>query len=171
MQAIATPTDFLGVNYYNRTVLRSTHIPEEKNHPRTIASPEYECTDIGWEIYPEGMFHTLMRAGFEYRPLKIYVTENGASFSQGPDDSGRIRDTRRIEFLREHLIAAKRAIELGVPVAGYFVWTLLDNFEWERGYTQRFGITWVDYESQQRIAKDSALWYKRVIAENAVPLD
>jgi beta-glucosidase len=172
MRAIGTPTDFLGVNYYNRTIVRSSRIPEERNQPPTVhVAPESEHTEMGWEIYPEGLFHTLARVSLEYQPLKIYVTENGASFSQGPDAAGRVEDARRIDFMRDHLLAAKRAIDAGVPLHGYFVWTLLDNFEWERGYTQRFGITWVDYDSQKRIVKDSALWYKRVISENAVVVE
>jgi beta-glucosidase len=172
MRAIAVPCDFLGVNYYNRTVARSDRIPEEKNHRRTVfLTPESEWTEMGWEVYPEGLFQILTRVTFEYGVPKMYVTENGASYSQGPDRDGRVADVKRVRFVRDHLLAAKRAIDAGVPLAGYFVWSLLDNFEWERGYTQRFGITWVDYETQARIPKDCAHWYKRVIADNAVPLE
>jgi beta-glucosidase len=81
-----------------------------------------------------------------------------------------VRDEKRLAFLRDHFLAARRAMEGGAPVAGYFAWSLLDNFEWDRGYSQRFGIVWVDYKTQQRIPKDSALWYRGVIAENAVPV-
>jgi beta-glucosidase len=123
---------------------------------------------MGWEVYPDGMFETLMRVHLEYGPPKIYVTENGASYSDGPDSKGRVADARRLSFLREHLRSAHRAIERGVPLDGYFVWSLLDNFEWQHGYTQRFGITWVDYVTQRRIPKDSALWYRDVIAQNAI---
>jgi beta-glucosidase len=94
--------------------------------------------------------------------------ENGAAYSDGPDADGRVRDARRVAFLREHLAAAHRAIDSGVPLAGYFVWSLMDNFEWSFGYGQRFGIVWVDYRTQRRIPKDSARWYRQVIAENGI---
>jgi beta-glucosidase len=171
LKAIATPTDFLGVNYYNRAIVRSDRIPEEKNQPRTVTpAPDSECTDMGWEVYPDGLFQTLARLAFEYALPKMYVTENGASYADGPDEHGRIADARRVRFIRDHLLQAHRAIEVGVPLAGYFVWSLLDNFEWERGYGQRFGITWVDYETQQRTPKDSALWYRQVIEANGITL-
>jgi beta-glucosidase len=169
MARIAAATDFLGVNYYNRAILRSQRIAEKDNLPRTVfAAPSEQHTDIGWEVYPEGMFETLMRVHLEYRPPKIYVTENGASYGEGPDAAGRISDARRVGFLRDHLVSAHRALEVGVPLAGYFAWSLLDNYEWDHGYTQRFGITWVDYATQKRTPKDSAHWYRRVIEENAV---
>jgi beta-glucosidase len=172
LRAIATPTDFMGVNYYNRAVIRSDRIPEAKNQPRTVTlAPESEWTDMGWEIHPDGLFQTLARVAFEYSVPKLYITENGASYSDGPDEHGRIADGRRLRFVRDHLIAAHRAIELGVPLAGYFVWSLLDNFEWERGYGQRFGITWVDYATQMRTPKESALWYRQVIEANGVIVD
>ena len=169
LEAIAAPTDFLGVNYYNRSVVRSDRIPEEKNLARSVhLAPESEWTDMGWEVYPDGLFETLVRLRAEYGVPKMYVTENGASYRDGPDAHGRVADDRRIGFVRDHLVAAHRAIEVGVPLAGYFLWSLLDNFEWDRGYTQRFGITWVDYATQRRVPKDSALWYRHVIEENAV---
>jgi beta-glucosidase len=172
MSAIATPTDFLGVNYYNRAIVRSDRIPEEKNHPRAVMfGTDAEITEMGWEVYPDGLFQILARVAFEYGVTKIYVTENGASYSDGPDEHGRIADGRRLRFVRDHLLQAHRAIDLGVPLAGYFVWSLLDNFEWERGYGQRFGITWVDYATQQRTPKESALWYRQVIEANAVIVD
>ena len=108
----------------------------------------------------------LNRLHFEYHPEKIYITENGASYSDGPDADGRISDLRRLNFLRDHFAAAYGAMECGVPLAGYFVWSLMDNFEWSFGYAQRFGIIWVDYDTQRRILKDSAQWYKQVIAAN-----
>lgn len=166
---IAAPTDFLGVNYYNRHVARSENLPEDKNAPRKVfVAPQREWTDIGWEIYPEGMFEVLMRVHLGYRPDRILVTENGVSYLDGPDAKKRVADARRTSFLRDHLLAAHRAIALGVPLDGYFAWSLMDNFEWDHGYTQRFGLCWVDYETQERIPKDSALWYKKVIEDNAV---
>lgn len=165
LQAIAVPTDFLGVNYYTRAVMRDEETPD--NLPQIVfPAPQAEGTEMGWEIYPEGLYHLLNRLHFEYRPPKLYVTENGASYSDGPDAQGRIKDQRRLDYLRLHLAACHRAIQNGVPLAGYFEWSLMDNFEWAKGYTQRFGIVWVDYQTQERIPKDSALWYREVIGRN-----
>jgi beta-glucosidase len=169
LRTISAHTDFLGVNYYNRHVARSTLIPEEKNAPRKVfVAPKEQWTDIGWEIYADGMFEVLMRVHLGYRPDRIYVTENGVSYLDGPDASKRVADARRIAFLRAHLVSMHRAIAGGAPVAGYFLWSLMDNFEWDHGYTQRFGVCWVDYQTLERIPKDSARWYKKVIEENAV---
>ena len=173
LEAIAAPTDFLGVNYYSPVILRSEVTAESENELLLLLyhGPEYEYTEIGMMVYPDGLRHLLNRLHFEYHPGKMYITENGASYSDGPDADGRVRDQRRLNYLRGHFAAAHRAIECGVPLAGYFVWSLTDNFEWTFGYAQRFGLVWVDYETQQRIPKDSALWYKQVIAENgfAIP--
>ncbi len=168
LEAIAVPTDFLGINYYSRAVVRDEKASD--NLPQT-AFPGEERTEMGWEVYPDGLYDILARVYLAYSPPKIYVTENGASYSDGPDADGRILDRRRIAYLRDHLAAAHRAIQVGVPLAGYFVWSVLDNFEWARGYTQRFGIVWVDYATQRRIAKQSALWYNTVIARNGFPLE
>jgi beta-glucosidase len=168
LEAIAATTDFLGVNYYTPVMLRSLVPPEAETEPLALLyhGPEYEYTEIGMMIYADGLRHLLNRLHFEYHPGKIYITENGASYSDGPDREGRIRDLRRLDYVRDHLAAARRAIDCGVPLAGYFLWSLMDNFEWSFGYAQRFGIFWVDFDTQQRIPKDSALWYKRVIAGN-----
>jgi beta-glucosidase len=172
LRAISEPTDFVGVNYYNREVVRSQAVPEAQNHPRTVfLAPESEWTEMRWEVYPEGLYRILCRVHFDYGPRRIYVTENGASWSDGPGPSGRVEDARRLRYFRDHFRAARRAIAAGVPLAGYFVWSLLDNFEWERGYGQRFGLVWVDYETQRRLVKDSAHWYARVIAANSAEVD
>jgi beta-glucosidase len=163
LQAIATPIDFLGVNYYTRAVVGSQGMSTE---PTQLAR-----TDMDWEIYPEGLYNLLTWLHADYGPRKIYITENGASYADGPGGNGHIHDERRRDYLRDHFAATKRAIDKGVPVAGFFVWSLLDNFEWAKGYTQRFGIVWVDYATQRRVPKDSALWYKQVIAENALALE
>ncbi|ATB31932.1 GH1 family beta-glucosidase [Melittangium boletus] len=169
LQAIAVPCDFLGINYYNRAVLRSDKVPEAENHPRTVfLAPESEWTEMGWEVHADSLRRLLTRLHLDYAPGKLYVTENGASFSTGPDAQGRVRDDRRLAYLRDHFLAARKAMDAGAPLAGYFVWSLLDNFEWDRGYSQRFGMVWVNYETQQRIPKDSALWYRDVIKANAV---
>lgn len=167
MTAIAAPTDFLGVNYYTRIVLKA----DAAGSAFPVDDPEHatlDRTDMGWEIYPQGLYDLLGRLHFEYRAPKLYITENGASFADGPGADGKVHDTRRIDYLRAHFRKAHAAIAAGVPLAGYFVWSLLDNFEWAKGYTERFGIVWVDFTTQQRILKESALWYRQVIAENAV---
>jgi beta-glucosidase len=165
LETITVPTDFLGVNYYMRTLMGESSGVEDSQFLRGgVASAER--TEMDWEVYPPGLFNLLNRLHFEYQPLKLYITENGASYSDGPDASDQVNDERRRSFLHRHFAAAHRAIQVGVPLAGYFVWSLLDNFEWAEGYSQRFGITWVDYETRQRIPKGSALWYKDVIANN-----
>lgn len=171
MEVIATPIDFIGLNYYRRIVTRNTDVPEEQNLPQTLfPAPmnEENYTEMGWEVYPEGLLNVLGRFHFEYHIPKIYITENGCSYSDGPGEDGRVRDIRRTLYLREHLRVAHKAIKMGIPLAGYFVWSLLDNFEWGHGYSQRFGIVWVDYETQQRIIKDSGHWYAQVIKSNGV---
>jgi len=165
LDAISTPIDFLGVNYYTRAIIRDKDALN-KLPPTAFPAPESERTEMGWEVYPEGLYEILNRLHFEYQPRKIYITENGASYSDGPDTGGRVRDYRRTDYLRHHIAATHRAIQNGVPLAGYFVWSLMDNFEWAKGYTQRFGIVWIDYQNQQRILKDSALWYKETIDQN-----
>lgn len=169
MEAISAPTDFLGINYYTRAVLRSDQVPEAENAPRLIPIPEPgQLTDMGWEIYPRGLEELLLRVHRDYAPPAIYITENGAAFSDGPDERGEIQDTRRTEFLFRHLSSCHAAIQEGVPLAGYFVWSLLDNFEWAHGYTKRFGITWVDYETQRRLLKASGRFYQSVVKTNAL---
>ncbi len=166
-QTIATPTDFLGINYYSRAIL-SADTAETDLEKTLFSSVAPEQTDMGWEVYPNGLYNLLQRLYFEYQIPKIYITENGASYSDGPDENGRVADKRRLSYLRDHLTVAHQAIQNGIPLAGYFVWAFMDNFEWNRGYKQRFGIVWVDYETQQRTIKDSALWYKEVIARNGL---
>jgi beta-glucosidase len=166
LEAIAIPTDFIGMNYYNRNIYRADGTD---NDPQIIfpqpKMPEH-WTEMGWEIYPDGLTNILGRVYFNYQPPKIYVTENGASYSTPPDEKGIVADELRTHYLRTHFAAAYRAIQMGVPLAGYFVWSLMDNFEWSWGYAQRFGLIWVDFETQKRTLKDSAKWYKRVIRKN-----
>jgi beta-glucosidase len=162
--AIAAPLDFLGINHYSRNIVRDTEAAD--NLPPTVVPGNK--TDIGWEIYPNGLYLLLTRIWREYSPRKLYITENGASYADGPGPDGQVHDARRVDYLRRYFTAAHRAIQDGVPLAGYFVWSLMDNFEWAAGYTQRFGLIWVDYETQRRILKDSALWYRQVIADNGL---
>jgi beta-glucosidase len=166
LDVIATPMDFIGMNYYSRTVFRANGAD---NDPQIVFSqprvPEH-WTEMGWEIYPDGLTNILGRVYFNYQPRKIYVTENGASYSTPPDETGKVPDVLRTSYLRTHFVALNRAIQMGVPLAGYFLWSLLDNFEWSHGYNQRFGIIWVDFDTQKRTLKDSAKWYKNVIKKN-----
>ncbi|HEY8241621.1 MAG TPA: GH1 family beta-glucosidase [Kiritimatiellia bacterium] len=171
MEDIGVDTDFLGVNFYTRDVVRNSDVPEEQNLPKSVErAPREEWTEMGWEVFPEGLYRVLVRMYYEYLPRKVYVTENGCSYSDGPGPDGKIRDTRRIQYLQDHFIAAHRAVQSGVPVAGYFVWALMDNFEWGLGIAQRFGLVHVDYKTLKRTPKDSAHWYKKVIEQNGVTL-
>lgn len=165
LETIATPLDFLGVNYYSRTVVRAGPGGEPVG-VRMV--PEHELTDMGWEVYPQGLHDMLVRLEREYRPRRIHVTENGAAYTDPAGPDGRIADERRIDYLRGHLAAAGRALADGVPLAGYFTWSLLDNFEWGHGYAKRFGLFDVDFTTQHRRPKDSAHWYRRVVAANTV---
>ena len=169
METIAAPTDFLGVNYYTRSVFKAGSdglMPENDEEHSTL-----ERTEMNWEIYPQGLYNLLCRLHFEYQIPKLYITENGCSYSDGPSADGQVVDTRRLRYLHDHFVAVHRAIQAGVPLAGYFVWSLMDNFEWAHGYLQRFGMVWVDYETQRRIPKQSALWYRDVIAANGLEVD
>ncbi len=165
MQAIAAPLDFLGVNYYSRVVVRADGNGEPVAVP---VAPEEELTDMGWEVFPQGLYDLLVRLTRDYRPPKIYITENGAAYPDASDGGGRIADRRRVDYLRSHLVAANRALADGVPLGGYFVWSLLDNFEWAFGYTKRFGLYKVDFATQQRSPRDSAFWYRDVAIARAL---
>lgn len=166
LDVIAAPTDFLGVNYYTRHLARAGESLDHFPFPDHV--PPHQLTAMNWEVYPQGLEDLLLRLHTEYGIPRLYVTENGCSYLDQPDADGRIADRRRIDYLQQHLTAVHRAIAAGAPVAGYLQWSLLDNFEWSHGYTQRFGIIYVDYATQQRVIKDSANWYAEVIAHNAL---
>ena len=162
---VAAPLDFLGVNYYSRVVMRAG--PEGR--PEAVeAVPREELTEMGWEVYPEGLAPLLLRLTREYRVPRIYITENGIACNDPPPVDGRIADGRRIAYVRGHLAAAHEAIAAGVPLHGYFLWSLLDNFEWAHGYTKRFGLYAVDRATGRRVPKESAAWYRGIAAANAV---
>lgn len=127
-----------------------------------------EKTDIDWEVYPQGLYEFIERIDRDYHPKQIMVAENGASYGDGPDQTGRVRDQKRINYLQSHIQAVWQAIQDSMPVTAYLQWSLLDNFEWAKGYSQRFGIIYVDFETQQRYIKDSAYWYSDVIKENGL---
>ena len=152
METIAAPIDFVGVNNYTRQIL-SGAVSLDAFQTAAIPNPGAEYTEMNWEVYPDGLYDLLNRLHFHYGAPKIYVTENGCSYGDGPDGNGRVADTRRINYLRQYITGVNRAIANGAPVAGYFVWSFMDNYEWSLGYTQRFGIVYVDYETQKRYPK------------------
>lgn len=161
MEAISVPIDFLGVNNYFRHVVGAS---ANGGGPRLVRDPEAQVTDMGWEVYPQGLYQLLLRVAEDYSPPAMYITENGAAFGDVRVHDGRVHDPERQEYIRSHLDAVGRAAERGVPVNGYFVWSFLDNFEWAHGYSKRFGIVYVDYPSQERVPKDSFYWYRDFIA-------
>jgi beta-glucosidase len=168
LEAISAKTDFLGVNYYNRSVVGAGDglglLPIRLDHP------EGEYTDMDWEVYPPGIYNVLKWVHETYHPPVLYITENGAAFSDELTPDGRICDDRRQAFLEGYIAQVHRAIQDGVPVQGYFVWSLLDNFEWAYGYSKRFGIVHVDYATQKRTMKQSGEWYAKVTRQNGFVL-
>jgi beta-glucosidase len=166
MTVIRQPLDFLGVNYYTRNVTRFDP-RAELLQAAPVPQPRATYTETAWEVFPAGLTDTLVWVKDRYGNPPTYVTENGAAFFDPPTLEGdRLADPLRIEYLRQHLKAVHAAIEHGVDVRGYFVWSLLDNFEWSLGYSKRFGIVHVDFDTQKRTPKDSALFYAQVIASN-----
>ncbi|MDP1822788.1 MAG: GH1 family beta-glucosidase [Archangium sp.] len=169
LAAISTPTDFLGVNYYSRSIVRAP-VPDAQNQPRLIPEPPASSlTDMGWEVFPEGLSATLRYVHREYRPPLLFVTENGAAYGMEPGPDGRVHDEPRRAYLEGHLSACLDAVDAGVPLAGYFAWSLLDNFEWAFGYRMRFGLVHVDFATQRRTIKDSARWLSRVLRTHELP--
>ncbi|HET6624862.1 MAG TPA: GH1 family beta-glucosidase [Nocardioidaceae bacterium] len=175
LQVISAPLDFYGVNYYNPTRVAGpgSDLPREEGTPPVDGLPfkivpveGYDRTDFGWPVVPDGLRDLLVMMSHEYDGLlpPVYVTENGCAYDDRPDPNGRVADDRRIAYLDGHLRAVGQAIEAGVDVRGYYTWSIMDNFEWAEGYTQRFGLVYVDYENQQRTPKDSYAWYADVIA-------
>ncbi|MCW5839415.1 MAG: beta-glucosidase [Anaerolineales bacterium] len=162
LEAIAAPLDFLGVNHYFRTVHRSESTPAEAI---TVPVGSHK-TEMGWEVYPPGIEEILVRLHREYPFPAYYITENGAAFADEVSADGHVHDAPRVEYLRAYLHHTQRAIQAGVPLKGYFAWSLLDNFEWAWGYSRRFGLIYVDFETQTRIIKDSGRLYTQIIKEN-----
>jgi beta-glucosidase len=158
MALISQRMDLLGVNYYFRVVINKNgwvqHVPGAKE------------TDMGWEINPKAFHRLLTRMHKDYDLPPIYITENGAAFKDTVAPDGQVHDAERLDYIRDHLAEVRQAMHEGVDIRGYFVWSLLDNFEWHHGYSKRFGITYVDYETQKRIVKDSGRWYSNVITQN-----
>lgn len=156
MANINTPMDYLGVNYYSRNV-SSAGVPFD------ITKSGLPLTDMGWEIYPRGLTELLLTLHRDYTLPPTYITENGGAFPDALQD-GQVHDADRTDYLRTHIAAVGAALVQGVPVAGYMVWSLMDNFEWSSGYAKRFGIVHVDYQTLERTPKASARWYRAFVA-------
>jgi beta-glucosidase len=163
LKVISEPLDFIGVNYYTRMVVR--HSPLVRYAQFKPLEGEYSQM---WEIYPPGIYDLLVRLHRDYSHPNLIVTENGVPEPDEISVDGDVHDPQRIRYLQAHIIQVQRAIQDGVPVSGYFVWSLLDNFEWVFGYSRRFGLVYIDFETQKRILKDSGRWYGKVIRENEV---
>ncbi len=164
--SIRQPIDFLGINYYTRGVTQH----DEKTiveRAKRVRQPRATYTETGWEVYPQALTDVLLWVKERYGELPLYITENGAAFYDPPvAENGRVNDPLRVDYLRRHILAVREAMHRGANVKGYFVWSLLDNFEWALGYAKRFGIIHVDYDTQQRTLKDSARFYAEVIRTN-----
>ncbi|WNF27200.1 GH1 family beta-glucosidase [Streptomyces sp. C11-1] len=186
LSAIARPLDVLGVNYYTPTIVStpasgagdtrndghgsSEHSPwPGSEHVAFHLAEGKPRTAMNWSVDPDGLYSLLMDVSREHPDLPLMVTENGAAFADDPDEEGRVHDPERIAYLHGHLAAVRRAVAEGADVRGYFLWSLLDNFEWGYGYSKRFGAVYVDYTTQRRTPKSSAHWYSEVIARHALP--
>lgn len=183
LAVISRPIDFLGINYYRPALVadagRAAAIPTlglavpEVDSPVDddmqvvgVSRPEWERTSLDWEVEPAGLTEVLVRIYRDYGPVPMYVTESGAAYGDYVDPNGQVRDLDRISYLDRHFRAALDAIAEGVDLRGYFVWSLLDNFEWARGYHERFGLVWVDFPSGARLPKESFTWYQDVVRHN-----
>ncbi len=166
MSLIKQPLDFLGVNYYTRAIMAydaSVSVTQAMG-----AQKKTPTTEMGWEIYPRGLYEVLMRFRTEYGNPLLYVTENGAAFEDNVTRNDEVQDDDRIAYLQDHIASVYRALKDGVNVKGYFTWTLMDNFEWAEGYSKFFGLVHTDRQSLKRTAKKSFHWYKDTIANNGI---
>lgn len=185
LEAVHQPIDALALNYYTPTVVsaaapgttparsdghgQGTHSPWPAADDIEFHQPPGERTAMGWAVDPSGLFDMLTRLSREYPGLPLLVSENGAAFEDAPDAEGVVHDPGRVAYLHGHLAAIHRAIEYGADVRGYYLWSLMDNFEWAYGYTKRFGAVHVDFETQRRTPKDSARWYAEIVRANELP--
>jgi len=169
------PLDYIGVNYYFRrivsastsTTAASSKVSYDAMGFAIAMGKNGPLTEIGWEVYPRGLYDIVQRVSKDYK-LPIEITENGCSYGDYPDANGRVADNRRIDYYREHLRELARAIRDGADVRGYHAWSILDNFEWAEGYTQRFGLVYIDFPTQRRYMKDSAKWFSKIASTNTV---
>jgi beta-glucosidase len=174
LEKISVPLDFLGINYYFRNSVRDAQGEDLLNLPfadlgaRTVIPHDAEKTAMGWPVEPEGLTEILVRIKEDYADVPIYVTENGRAVSDYIDPEGDVDDEERVSYLDAHFRAAHEAMDRGVDLRGYMVWSFLDNFEWAEGYSKRFGIVFVEYGMQRRVPKASARWYSEVIRRNGL---
>ncbi len=166
LETIAAPLDWLGLNYYFRQIV--TADPDgTAPHARQVSVPGARLTHMDWEVHAEGLEQLLLRLTEEYGVGRIYVTENGSAYEDVVAADGSVHDPERVRYLEEHLAACARAVGKGAPLAGYFAWSLMDNFEWAYGYDKRFGLVHVDYATQRRTVKSSGLRYAELVREHA----
>jgi beta-glucosidase len=168
LETISAPMDFLGVNYYSIATTKPGTEGELGFLGVESVKTGKPQTFMGWEIEPKGLVDTLTRIKNDYGDIPIFITENGAAFDDQVEPDVSINDEERRSYIEDHLRACKTAIDEGVNLKGYYLWSLMDNFEWRYGYSKRFGMVRVDYDTQKRTPKKSALWYKKVIEANAI---
>lgn len=164
LELCRAPLDFLGINYYRRQLVSAIPPGEGESAAGVYNFDAHEgpLTDFAWEVWPSGFYELLMRISHEYKGTPMEITENGCSYLDAPDEQGHVPDERRIQFLRGYLSELGRAMQHGASVRAYYHWSLMDNFEWAEGYSQRFGLVYVDFRSQKRTMKDSGKWYARL---------
>ena len=167
MALICQQLDYLGVNFYFRFLIGE----KDGQLTRLDPVPDAELTDMGWEVRAKSLHDLLVRLASNYRLPPIFITENGAAYTDDFSDDGKMHDDRRIKYLHDHLTHLYQAIQDGVQINGYFVWSLMDNFEWASGLEKRFGLVHVDYETLKRTPKESAYWYSRVIRRNGLDVE
>lgn len=164
LESTSAPLDFLGVNNYSRILVRGMREQPLADQFESVSPVPNACyTDMGWEIYPNGLRDVLVNVGRNYPVGKLYVTENGAAFPDVWDGGETVSDSRRVDYLCTYIMACAEAIEQGAPLTGYFVWSLMDNFEWGEGYAKRFGVVYIDYPTQRRVIKESGHWYAALL--------
>ena len=175
LDKIRAPLDFVGINFYRRIIARTPTAIERISHTQQWLFPvkmtdgsQGPKTSNGWEVWPQAMYDIVTRISRDFNRPQIEITESGCAYNDSPGPNGMINDTDRIEYHRKYLQALARAIADGADVRGYHAWTLLDNFEWAEGFSQRFGLAYVDFKTQQRTIKESGKWYAKVAAENRV---
>jgi beta-glucosidase len=178
MEKARAPLDFIGINLYYRTIASAPSAMERVGHAqqwlfpvKMVGGEQGPKTDIGWEVWPRALYDMVMRISRDYSRPVIEITESGCAYNDGPDATGAVSDTRRLEYHRQYLAAVVRAIADGADVRGYHAWSLIDNFEWAEGFSQRFGLAYVDFKTQKRTIKESGRWYAKVAAKNALPLE
>ncbi|MDX3484630.1 MULTISPECIES: GH1 family beta-glucosidase [Streptomyces] len=165
LETIAAPLDWLGLNYYFRQIV--TADPDgTAPHAKQVSVPGARLTHMDWEVHAEGLEQLLLRLTGEYGVQRIYVTENGSAYEDVVAADGSVHDPERVRYLEEHLAACARAVDKGAPLAGYFAWSLMDNFEWAYGYDKRFGLVHVDYATQRRTVKSSGRRYAELVREH-----